>query len=135
MKVKISKNEWLMVQNGINTLINDGEKFSMRFSYFLSKNKRLLTDEMKDITDQVQQKLKEYQEEIKNAKIVDENNKITDMVKFKEIENKYKNEHTDVNNFLKEDLELEIYSIELDNVDDIASGLFDLIFPLIKEPA
>jgi hypothetical protein len=133
MKVKVTKNEWFGVHNGIMKLVDGKEKYSMQFSYFLSKNKRILSEEIETITTQIQDKLKNYREEMKESKIIDDKDQITDMKKFKEIEDKYKTDKEEVNKFLKEELELEIFSINLDKVDSIPSVLFDLIFPLVVD--
>jgi hypothetical protein len=133
MKLCLSKQNWVTVLEGIVALINSKEKFNINFSYFLSKARRMLDDEIKTITDAANKILEAYYAELKETKSIDETGKILDSVKLSTVDVKYKTEKEQVNEFFKEKVDLDIFTIKLEKVDEIDAINFDKIFPLIVE--
>jgi len=135
MKVKLTKNEIVSIGNTIASLVGSGEKYPMAFSYFLSRNKRVLTEEIKDINDVVTEKLKNYRQELIDEKLVNDKGYVTDIEKFRQVEEKYKNEREEAEQFLSEELEIEMYGIKLNMIpDEVSAANFDQLYPLIFEP-
>lgn len=127
-KMSLSRMEVVQVRNGVVSILNVNDKHTGDFTYFLSKNRRLLTNEYESIIEAEEVTLKAYRAKCKELGI--------DLSKGpapEEILTQFKTALDANEAFLKGKVDVDVHTIEQKNVPVIPTLFADWIFPLITE--
>lgn len=160
-KVKLTRRELMNIMSVLNSL---NGSYSVKMKYAIKKNKDLLKNEVEAVEEASQTNSKRYKEyDEKRMKKIEEyaereNGKIKLLpdnrsVKIKEdklddfnaaillLQEEYKEgieerekEVKEFDNFIKEEIEVEVFKISNDIIpNDISQGAYEVLFPLIKD--
>lgn len=148
-KVNLTHQEAFDLTKGCMLLIKSGMPYKSGFQYAINKNFRALKPEFESINKELEVKkpfekdrialCKEYAEKDPkgNPIMVAGNYRIPQNIeeewnkKLDELKEKYKLAIKEAEDFMKQAIELEIHKVPLDEVPDILSNVFELIFPMI----
>ena len=129
-KMLLSRLEIVQVRNGVVSILNVNDKHTGEFTYFLSKNRRLLSNEYDSIKEAEEVNLKEYRAKCKELKI-----DLNERSAPEELVAEFKTALDTNEAFLKEKVEVEVHTIPQSKVPTIPTLFADWIFPIITEPS
>lgn len=137
-KVKITKNELVNMFGGLNDILaNHKENATFKFNYALKRNLQKLKDDVKAIDDVKKTKLSECSEEmtVLQEKYKKENMKNPAMQErankeLEEINKKYEPVLKEYNDFMAEEIEIDLYLVKEEFVPDLRPKQYNAIFSM-----
>ena len=138
-KINLTRNELVNVNNGVHRLLASDEKFNIKFTYALGKNKRIINVEIESLQEALNACTEKYRDAAtafndalgekilpeEKAKLIQEND-----IKLRE---EFKDKIKAAEDFMNDKVDIEVHSIDLLEVPAIPADLGEAIFPLISE--